>query len=478
MLRLAQVGQILTSDTTIWITSYLLLLALLLTFVSWRSLTGDTFDPYVAFALSAYLFNAGLPLLDVVGLSDRGIRTGRLAAIRVAPTFSDERLADTVLLVLVCLLFMHLGALLTHRPPRPDLRGTIDETAVRRVGLLLMAVSAIPMFLIIRDEVVTRLAGTYATLYQRERLVGIENWWHVLGLFFAPGCLFTLSSSHGKRKLQIATHATTWTLIAIDLTVGVRSSALMMLVAYGWIVHTRYHQLRVWHLFAGILVLFGMVMPTVTVLRDLPNLQHLSFPAIQEAYASLSNPVVITLHEMGTSMYTVAATQEFVPALRPHDHGVGYVHALLNVIPNFLSSLKFDLGYPPPDIWLSDLIDPYYAALGGTSGFSFIAEAYLAFGWWGAPVAIGTVGAMIALMSEWVRRSSDPARIAAVASFLLFVLHFPRGHSEAYTRQLFLYAIVPYCCVLLMRRVRRVQRTNRNTAVHGSLLRPTVPHHG
>jgi hypothetical protein len=237
----------------------------------------------------------------------------------------------------------------------------------------------------------------------------------------------------------------------------------MTFVAYAWIIHAQYRRLRVWELATIGFVVCGVVLPTISILRQDPNLQHLSSSAVRDAYLSLDNPLVASLHEMGSSMYTVTATLQFVPSLRPHDFGLGYVHAILNVVPNFVPWSKFDLGYQLPDQWLTAVVDPQLASLGGGSGFSFIAEAFLAFGWWGAVLTVGVIGALFGLMAAWVRPGMDAARTAAVASYLLFVLHFARGASESYTRQWCLYSCLPYACVVMMRRGDRLAIRRRRT---------------
>jgi hypothetical protein len=154
-------------------------------------------------------------------------------------------------------------------------------------------------------------------------------------------------------------------------------------------------------------------------------------------------------------MFTITGTLQKVPRARPYDLGKGYVHAALNVVPNFVTPLKFDLPYGTPDRWFVKAVDPAYARRQGGLGYSFIAEAYLAFGFVGAPFVMLLLGALLSRLFQWGTLGAEPAKIAALAAYLTFILHFPRGVSEAYTRQLLVYALLPYGLALLLGRFRR-----------------------
>jgi hypothetical protein len=100
------------------------------------------------------------------------------------------------------------------------------------------------------------------------------------------------------------------------------------------------------------------------------------------------------------------------------------------------------------------------AAAGGGLGYSFIAEAYLNFGWFGAPIWLAFIGYL--LMRLFMQSdTSDPARHAMVASFLSFFFVFTRGESAIVVRGLVWYACLPYllAAILTIRGRRREVRT-------------------
>ncbi len=194
----------------------------------------------------------------------------------------------------------------------------------------------------------------------------------------------------------------------------------------------------------------GVVFPLVEVLRDRPVTEYSSASTLSEAYLSKENPALSTVSEMGDSMQTISYTLALVPSSRPFDMGAGYLFALLHVFPNFITPLHFELKYGTPDIWLIRVVDPKRANAGGAIGYSFIAEAYLAFGWLGAFVWLSLFGALVAKFFFWASKPPDFTRLAAAGTLLAFLPHVARGTTIELTRPLFWFALVPYLLVLVV----------------------------
>jgi hypothetical protein len=208
-------------------------------------------------------------------------------------------------------------------------------------------------------------------------------------------------------------------------------------------------------LVGGAAFLFLVVSPVVSLIRQDAGFERLSVSSLAVTYGSVDNPVVSTVADLGSSMYTITGTLQEVPKVRPYDGGLGYVHAILNVVPNFVTPLKFALPYGTPDNWFVKTVDPTYARAQGGLGYSFIAEAYLEFGFFGAPFVLFLIATLLSRLFEWGVGGAEPARVAAVASYLTFILHFPRGVAEGYTRQLFVYALLPYGLAFVIAKFRR-----------------------
>lgn len=154
---------------------------------------------------------------------------------------------------------------------------------------------------------------------------------------------------------------------------------------------------------------------------------------------------------MGGSMQTVTYTIELVPGTRAYDMGDSYYYAALTAVPNLFWRVNPGVARGLLSDWLIREVDPYTASVGGGLGYSFIAEAYLNFGWWGVPLVLGLIGLLFGGLVLWAGRSGDIARLATVASFASFFLFFARGEAALVVRGLVWYAILPYLAILYLR---------------------------
>ena len=414
---------------------------------SWRYVTRQLFHPYILFLLSALLFHGGQLILAVFGLNRDGM---------IIEKYRPDSLVPAIFLTLIGLWGFHAGALAVamrvsgrRAAAKPEVPER-DLAALRLVGLILVGVAAFPFFSVMCGSIALRSAASYIAIYQQEAAAGLDNWKTVLSYFLAPGAMFLMVGAARRRTLLAISLASVFAVAVAWFLIGARSHAVMPIISAAWLWHTRVSRLPTWSLLAASVFFLGFVFPVFAVVRSDPLGEQMSLATIYDAFLSIENPLVAGVSEMGISFRTVVDTLELVPQTRSHSYGIGYIHALLNVFPNFIPFLHFPLEYGTPDIWFVHEVDPYFANLGGAWGYSFIAEAYLEFGWFGAPVALGVLGAFIGWFSCWGANSSHPAKAAAVAAWWIILLHFPRGALEGYTRQLVWFAIVPYVLVSLV----------------------------
>jgi hypothetical protein len=89
------------------------------------------------------------------------------------------------------------------------------------------------------------------------------------------------------------------------------------------------------------------------------------------------------------------------------------------------------------------MVDPVGAAHGRGFGGSFIAQAYVNFGWFGGPALLAVIGFLLAKLVLWARRSGRPPEMALLASFTAMFLIYARADA-AILRQVLWYAVLPY----------------------------------
>ena len=406
---------------------------------SWKMAGRSLFDPYCMFLISAFLFNAGHGLLEVLGSNDDGIMGG---------IFSDAVVRETLTLSLSGLAALHLGALAAvsfgPRTLRPVQWMTPEREAwTRRTGWLLLAI-AVPASAIWLTQALSIVAASgYASLYERELQAGIAATPFVLSGLLVPGALFL--TAVGRRRLIERRVAATVVLLfsVVQFYIGYRSTAAMPLLAWLWLHHRLIRPLR-WRLIGpAAAVLVFVVFPLVRETRNLAHDER-STESYWSTFTSVENPALSSISEMGASMATTAHTVTLVPSSRPFDNGVGYGYALLTLFPNLFWDIHPTIERGTAGDWLVQSVNSWLAARGGAYGFSFIGEAYLNFGPFGVPVMLCVYGLLMAGLVLWAEKSGDPAKLAVVAMILAFTQRFPRDELSGVIRPVIWFAVAPY----------------------------------
>jgi oligosaccharide repeat unit polymerase len=419
-------------------------------FVSWKLVSGGVFDPYGLFLISVALFGCGQAILEIFHLNERGLLSHR---------FDADTTIATVWLTIVSLASLHFGCLLAVRP-RPGSSAS-DRAAARSLpaltrhiewlGWCLLLVSIVPTMVLLRGAVdLVRSAGYFALYNGREAATSVGATPEVLAGFMVPATLFLLAGSRGRPFNIAVTSIVILAYSGVLFYLGDRSGASMPLIAYAWVWHRCIRPLpRAMLITTGALMLI-VLFPLVRSVRNTAGEARFSADHLADSFRSINNPVVAIISEMGGSMATVAHTLELVPGTRDFDLGAGYLAALSTVFPNLFWEVHPAISHGTASNWLIWQVDPTTAARGGGLGYSFIAEAYLNFGWCGFILLVG-LGFAYARFVLWADRSGDALRIAMLGCFLAFFLRYPRDESNAIVRPLIWYSCIPYvtacfCC--------------------------------
>jgi oligosaccharide repeat unit polymerase len=416
-------------------------------------LAKSLFDPYILFLCAAFLFNGGHALLEVFQLNERGILSSKLLPnLR----FSPETVLQTLFLVLLGLASFHFGGLLStsagsKKKTIPATKKSLAQYT-RLVGWGLLLISLIPALFQLRDALTIVMSSGYFALYQRRFATGIGASPRLLATFLIPAALFILVGSKKQRSGIIISGLVVFGYSAFQFFLGARSTAVMPLIAYAWLWHRHIHRIPGWVIAIVSLIMLIVVFPLIHMVRNISGDERLAFSALVNSFFAIDNLAVLSISEMGLSMATVAYTLELVPRLRPFDMGAGYGYALLTLIPNLFWDIHPTIAHGLAADWLVWTVEPAYAAIGGGLGYSFIAEAYLNFGWIGTPLIMGLIGFLFGKFVLWAQRSTEPAKLAMVASFLTFFLLYARGESGSIIRPLIWYSFLPYLLVLLAAR--------------------------
>lgn len=417
---------------------------------SWKQTSGSVLSAYLLFVLAAAFFNGGQLLLECIGMNSNGVLGGR---------FSDETLIRTATFCVLSLACLHLGAMLAarRRPSRcviPTNLGALDDTALK-LGLVCCTLSIVPSVLMFRASLYTVMSTGYFSLYQRETTTGLNAFQAVLSDLLLPAA-FILAAGCSKRR---AARSLSLVLIAayclLNLFLGYRGMATAALSAYAWVWHTRVKHLPVMASIIAGLVLVLCALPMIGAHREARGAARLDLSSFIRSLDSYDNPAVASITEIGGTMSTVAYTIQLVPATKDFELGQSYVFALLTALPNvFGTSVHPSIQHGTPSAWLVNAVDLKGANAGGGLGYSFIAESYLNFGWFG-PLTLIVLGWAVSRLEVWSCERQSAISSAVVAICIYYGLIYARAETANIVRGLVWYAAIPYALVLLSSRKAR-----------------------
>jgi oligosaccharide repeat unit polymerase len=427
--------------------------------VSWMLTTGSWFDPYTIFLAASTAFNGGQVLLEVLGLNEKGLLEGE---------FHEEVVLDAVYLTTLGTAALHWGALIiasagswgtASGPARAD----STAATLRLVGWAQLLISLPFNVVQLWMAVQVVMESGYMGLYQRELPTGFGSAGEVLSYCLVPGVFFLTVGSKRAPKSLVAGAVILAAFSLTQLFLGYRYHAVIPVVMYAWLWHHHIRPISPVVLVGGGLALLS-IFPLVHAIRlESGSDRKLSATEVRRSFGE-RNPIVASIYEMGGSLMTVAYTLELVPDVRDHLLGESYSWALLTLFPNLFWDAHPTQGENMPSAWLIWTVDPATAINGGGIGYSYIAEAYLNFGWPGAPPVLALIGVLYAGLCLWGWK--DPARMAVVATTGTFFTLIARGEAALFVRTLGWYAFGPYLMVLLISQViRRRERPAADVAV-------------
>lgn len=417
---------------------------------SWARVSRSLFDPYILFLVAAMLFNGGYALLQVLNLNADGIMGG---------DFSDHTVAQSLYAVVLGTAALHLGALLgvwnrtagTNGPDVAPPDGSArEDQACRLVGYFLFAIAIVPTLLLLQQAIAVVMSSGYFGLYQQQQATSFAALPRVLSAFLMPSAMFLLAGSRHRLSGRVVSALIVVGFAGIQFFLGSRMYAAMPLIAYAWLWHRRINRLPAPLLISVGAVMLFVIFPLISFTRITPGSQRLSVFTMWSILTSARSPVVSIISEMGDTLRTVAYTLDLVPSVRPFDGGVGYLYGVLTIFPNLFWPVHPTIARGLAADWLVRTVAPEYAAVGKGFGYSFLAEAYLNFGWAGLLLVPAVVGLLLVRFFLWAQQCDRAGRLAAVASFTSLFLVFARSESGNMWRNLTWYALLPYLLVLFI----------------------------
>ncbi len=171
---------------------------------------------------------------------------------------------------------------------------------------------------------------------------------------------------------------------------------------------------------------------------------RLSWSGFVNTLEDYDNPATASLTEMGGTLATIAYTMDMVPSDRGFDYGQSYLYAALTVVPNiFGTAIHPAIQHGTAADWLIRTISYDTATAGGGIGYSFIAEAYLNFGWAGPPLVMILLGVGWAAVEGFAARSASPGAVALMGIVMVFGLIYARAEMSNIVRPIVWCGFIP-----------------------------------
>ncbi len=333
-------------------------------------------------------------------------------------------------------------------PPLSAIKlSVVPLSTIFTVGRIFLYISILPVLVTAISAVQAAKSAGYASLYE-QRATGAEASAGILADFVFPGVFLVIAGAKQNPKFRIFAVIVLLFYTCAKLMIGTRGSAMMPVLAMLWLWDSVVKPLPRTLLIVGAAVMLLVVFPVIGATRnEVAGVDLFSIEFLTKTLMGVDNPLVASISEMGFSATTIGWTMELVPNVRPFSLGMSVVVAILTLVPNVFAAGRHPAltmsGYDIPDFWLVGEIDKDFAERGGSFGFSFIAEAYLNFGWFGILV-LGGLGFFYAKFVQWSVRDRDPLKMAIIAIFVSFFLFYPRGSCQMIFRPLIWYSMFPY----------------------------------
>jgi oligosaccharide repeat unit polymerase len=408
------------------------------------------FEPYALFLLAATLFNAGQGLLETLHLNDSGILDNRFSPDLVIESLYLVTLGLASLQFCALIAFARGGAHQSSRALQTAGACRMKSTATLQVGFGCLAFSVLPFLVVLRDALTIAMTQGYGGLFGREQSDLLPGPVQAMAGFVMPGTMFLIAGSN-RKKAPVAIGCSFILIYAgAMLTVGSRAGAVASLVALAWLYERSIRRLpRAFILTASMILL--ATFPVIAEMRNTPG--ALGDPVqVLNLVLTYNNPFLAAVREMGGTIITVLHTICLFPSIRSFDLGSSYAYAISTLIPNVGWQVHPAIAHGLLADWLIRTVDPTVARVGGGLGYSFLAEAFANFGWYGIVPVIGAIGYLLTRLFSWGTSDDDPAKLAFTATFLASFLVFARGESATVVRGLVWYALIPYLATSLITR--------------------------
>lgn len=244
------------------------------------------------------------------------------------------------------------------------------------------------------------------------------------GAFFLPSCLlYRCYSSEIYLKFFRSIDLLFIYICVLSLLIGDRTTGICWLIVLLYDIYNEdvkvSNSIKSFISLISAFLILGMISVIIAINRISTVDQQIGFFSM-----GLFSVVEHIIEELGFNFYSIAFVNIYVPSLHDYELGFSYLNSLLSLIPNSFDvlNIKQNLLENPVQWLLAANHSEFGSLLDFGVGFSFIAETYLNFSWFGCVVAF--------IFPLFLRN--------------IFGLYFISNGWERYVRLIFLYMLIMF----------------------------------
>ena len=395
------------------------------------------FHPITLFSIFLYLFSSGQIMLKIIGIES--------TRFSIFTRLDTPSLNISIVFITICYSFFQLGLLIGYRSVFPNFSDLLKlemkkDVSLYNTGRLLFLIGLLPFSVQLINNLQIVLGSGYRAYYQEG--MRLNNMFTGFSYYFYVGIIFIACSSISKRHTYVGFIALVF-ISGLRFLSGDRGDGLILLFCCA-LIYLLFIQKSKFS-FKQLVVIFivvPFVTPVVDVWRNTIGSQN-SFCDTLKQTLSGTNAYVLTLENLGGTLYPLGKLIDLFPDYFQFTNGYTYLASLAYIIPSTFRFGLFDtvgnnLMYSSPANWLQQNLNLSYG-----QGFSPFAEMYMNFGFMSVffMVIFGLIIAKVFLANFNFASTNCNIAIMLVVFFLFSMS--TRGSSNFMISFYIRYALVP-----------------------------------
>ena len=352
----------------------------IITFVIWKKIVNEFCCPFFIVYVVSVIFGIGQCFCWTFGLD-----MGSMDLLEYLPKIPIHYIGNGLIYSQNAIIIFFLGALFAYSENESKKvmcedteANNCDYIAMETVSTLLLIISIPCVILNFKNVLTAVVAGGYSELYtelnsysKAGQFIPLLAGWFPVALLMK----YALYAKHDKVKSSISV-AFLFIYIAINLFAGGRSGAVMLVLAF---VLAKYYYGTPFTKKELVMVILGgyIFLGILNAIADTRLMSNRNFFSFFSSF-SISSVLGDFIGEMGWSMSSTSWTMQLIDNGSYFRCGESYLYALTAIIPN----LGFWKVHPAK---IANLGDWLQSSLGRSTGlgYTFIAETYANFSWFG-----------------------------------------------------------------------------------------------